>query len=117
LRPSVYNNIAFEMLRDYLGSEREAFRFMRAFAGIFLKIPTMPMVERMAKDHQIAKSLNADPATSTVRRLADLYSLPPRAIAKSFFKSTGRGLKHIRLKQARMKRWGTLGTTGASIPV
>lgn len=78
----------------------------------------MPAVERLAKDHQIATALSADPTTETVRRLASIHSVPMRAIAKSFSKSTGRGLKNVRLKRACCKKWGLgPGTGGASITV
>lgn len=110
--------VVFELLADHLGSQDEAIRFMRCFAGIVLRIPGMPTVERMAKDHQIARSLNVNPTTSTVRRLASLHSVPMRSIAKSFYKSTGNGLKYVRLKRSCCKRWGPgPGTAGASITV
>jgi hypothetical protein len=84
------------MLGDYFGCEAETIRFLRSFAGIVLRIPPMPMVERTARDRQIARSLKADPTTATVRRLARLHSVPVRSIAKSFLRATGEGLREVR---------------------
>jgi hypothetical protein len=83
-------------LADYFRSQGEAIRFMRAFAGIVLRIPTLPVVERFAREHQITSVLNQNPTTATVRRLAELQGVPMRSIAKTFFKATGRGLKRLR---------------------
>lgn len=86
------HNASFALLCDYFDSPEDAVTFMRAFSGITLKVPSMKVVERLAKGVQIATALHRCPDTSTVRRLAELHSTPMRSIAKSFSKKTGEGL-------------------------
>lgn len=90
----------FRILTDYFeGSEREALRFMRAFAGVHLKVPPIPVVERIARDRQVVAALDRDPGTPVVRRLAQLHGQPMRAIAKTFSRQKGHGLKHVRQRR------------------
>jgi hypothetical protein len=91
----------FRMLTDYFGDdERKAIQFMQAFAGVHLKVPPIPVVERIARDRQVVAALDKDPSTPVVRRLAQLHGQPMRAIAKTFSRQKGHGLKHVRQQRA-----------------
>ena len=81
---------------DYLDDEGAVLSFMRRFAGIAIRIPTMPVVERIAKDLHISRSLQSCPTTANVRRLSRLHGINMRAVAKSFSKSNGQSLKRLR---------------------
>jgi hypothetical protein len=88
------------ILTDYFQSEREALRFMRSMAGINLRIPPMPAVERLAQDRQIVAALSRDLETHTVRRLSELHGLSMRTVAKSYSRQRGEGLHAARARIA-----------------
>jgi hypothetical protein len=66
---------------DDMGGDphRRAIEFMRACPGGTLVIPTLPVIERMATDRQISRSVQADPSKTNVKRLRDFHGLSPRA--------------------------------------
>jgi hypothetical protein len=88
--------MVYAMLLEYLGSSGEAIAFMRAFAGVTIRVPSSPAVERVARERQIVDALNKNPETTTVRRLAAIQGTNMRGVAKSYAKSTGQGLKALR---------------------
>ena len=114
----VFNCEAFHLLADYFegkeGDRRwlnfsardKAISFLRNFAGILLRLPSMEDVERLARNHHIAETLNRDPDPKKVTHLEDRYGLPKRNIAKSFSKTTGGGLKKARARALDCKLSG-----------
>jgi hypothetical protein len=93
--------MVYTMLAEYLGGQEEAIAFLRAFAGVTIRVPSSVAVERIARERQIVSALNKDPNTSTVRRLAAIQGTHMRGVAKSFAKATGTGLKELRAKKMR----------------
>lgn len=102
--------MVYAMLTQYLGSADAAIEFLRAFAGVTIRVPSSAAVERIARERQIVDALIANPDTTTVRRLASLHGTHMRGVAKSFAKATGTGLKELRAQKA------AVGTSSMSIP-
>ena len=90
------------MLCDHFGDDAEALRFMRAFAGAVIRVPSTGAIERVARERQIVRALRRDPDTATVRRLSGIHGTNMRGVAKTFAKATGKGITALRAGTARV---------------
>lgn len=95
-------NTLYNLLKEHFaGDGKLATEFLRDFAGLNLRVPPIPAIERFVKEMRIASSLNHSPNPADVRRLANLYSEPMRAVAKAFSKRHGKGLREARGKKPK----------------
>jgi len=74
-------SIVLTMLTEYFGDDRAAIEFMRAHAGASIMVPIMPMIERLALEHQIVRAIKRDPSKASAQCLADLHNVPRKYIS------------------------------------
>lgn len=87
----------FQMLSEYFeGDKRRAIDFMRAHCACTIVMPTMPLIERIALEHEILRGVTRDPSARNLSRIADLHNTERRAISKLVVNSTGMGIAERR---------------------
>ena len=81
-----------------LTAHEKTLAFTRAFSGVDLLIPVLPVIERTVRDRAIVDSLTKNPSKETCCHLMDRFGLERRIIAKIFVKKSALLLSQHRKK-------------------
>jgi len=88
------------MLSEALEDEEKALELMRSLPGVMLCLPDLKTIEAYARDRRIFKALSHDPSKERVGQLAAVYSVPRRVVAKSWQRTSGKGIEEERRRRA-----------------
>lgn len=97
-RNVVYLRTALQEHFEQTGQDRDAAevnaaRFLHAFAGCTLIVPTPGQLRTIDAEQRIREVLSRDPSLGALRRLSEVLGIPERTITKTYRRVTGVGLE------------------------